>query len=199
MFNSPVVSKIQTDALKINFDENENLVSNFERAIALFKSSDKAKLHEKESSDKSPDVTISSITRTLLSKNRKPSIKFTKRSSHFYDSSEINFDSEITGVFIIVRGVCKVVNRFDNYEVWEVLKGDWFGEWEPLKIWDYTYFGDIYAKSDTEVLFISYEDFQRIPLYEIEKIIPTLIGRNESVFYTMSRKYKTKLDEHLKF
>ena len=167
--------------------------------MSLFKHVDRSKIIVNENSDKSPETCFTSVVRVMINKNKRPSIKFIKRASRYFDSTDVNFDSEITGIYIVVKGVWKVVNRFDNYEVWEVLGGDWFGEWEPLKLCDYTYFGDIYAKKDTELIYISYEDFQRIPLFEIEKIIPTLIGRNESVLYTVSRKYKTKIDEQLKY
>ena len=42
----------------------------------------------------------------------------------YFDSSKISFDSEIDGIHIIVKGMAKVVNRFDNYEACKVLKGD---------------------------------------------------------------------------
>ena len=74
----------------------------------------------------------------------------------FYDDSKTTFDSEPDGVYIIIKGACKIVNRFDNLlsannskmqnlNEPKIFFGDCFGEFETLKVWDYTVYGDIYV------------------------------------------------------
>ena len=110
----------------------------------------------------------------------------------YYDSSHVTFDSEIEGIFIIVKGIWKVINRKDNYVCWELFKGDWFGESEVLNILDWTYFGDIFAKSDVDVMYISYKNFNRIPYYELNSMLRALKGRYNSVWYTASKRYQVE-------
>ena len=64
--------------------------------------------------------------------------------------------------------------RFDKS--WEVAHfiltylGDFWGEAEAVNICDYSYYGDIYAATDVKINFISFQDFESIPLHEIETI-----------------------------
>ena len=81
-----------------------------------------------------------------------------------YSDPAESFDVPWEGLFIISKGSWEIINRKDNYNVGYLLKGNYFGESEILKIIDATYFGDIYASQnqDLEILFLSYEAMKRI-------------------------------------
>ena len=105
-------------------------------------------------------------------------------------TENVTFDSENDGIYIIDRGVWKVINRHDNYEVTDNLShGDFWGEAEALKICDYTHYGDIYAVSDVKLFFISYEDFETLPIHELEMITENISDRHSDIQYTLSRRY----------
>lgn len=76
----------------------------------------------------------------------------------YYDTSKTNFDSEPDGVYIIIRGTCKIVNRLDGFDsgelsenenkaCYKIFFSDCFGEFDTLKISDYTIYGDIYVRN----------------------------------------------------
>ena len=107
----------------------------------------------------------------------------------YFENSNINFDFNIDGIYIINKGIWQVINRKDNYTWCELFKGDCFGESEVLDIVDPTYFGDIFAKSDVDVMFISYENLKKIPYFEFDSMINTMKGKYKSVCYTITRRY----------
>ncbi|CAI2366458.1 unnamed protein product [Moneuplotes crassus] len=124
----------------------------------------------------------------------------------YYDTSKTNFDSEPDGVYIIIKGTCKIVNRLDGFDsgelsenqnkaCYKIFFSDCFGEFDTLKISDYTIYGDIYSNSDVHVLFIPKAVFQSIPFYELELICNKFQGRNEQVEKALSRRYK--VDEEI--
>ena len=86
-----------------------------------------------------------------------------------------------------------MINRKDKYLCWELFKGDCFGEWEILNILDWSFFGDIYAKSDVDIMYISYENFKRIPFYELDAMLKSLKERYNSVWYTLSNRYQVEI------
>jgi hypothetical protein len=113
-----------------------------------------------------------------------------------FKKNKISFNTDPTGVQVILNGIGKVINRADNYEVWKLYKGDSFGECEILKTPDWSYFGDIYAETNVEWLFLSYAQFQKIPYYEQEQIYSNILGKYKPVEYTLKKRYKI---ESLKF
>ena len=66
---------------------------------------------------------------------------------------------------------------------------------------DNWYYGDIYAKTDVQVLFIKYSDFEQLPLVEIERILDSskhnidVDMRRKSIVYTVSRRYGVDMNE----
>jgi hypothetical protein len=62
------------------------------------------------------------------------------------------------------------------------------------KMCDYTYYGDIFAINDVHIIFITYENFERIPLHEVENICASFLGRHEVIQYTLSNRYKVDID-----
>ena len=182
------------DALEVDLDENFQSLSDFQKALARIKVK---KISKKLSSaDKGNKSAIFESFKTLKEKFEK---RLSKHSSfitdpeQYYDCSNINFDTDINGIYIINKGVWKVINRKDNYTWWELFKGDCFGESEIINFIDWTYFGDVYAKSDVDVMFISYENIKKIPYFEFESMLKSVKGKFRSVLYTISRRYTTKL------
>ena len=94
-----------------------------------------------------------------------------------------------------------MINRKDGYHVCDLFKGDTISNnvehqfsdpkshnlskaTIPQNI-DNCYFGDTYAKTDVQILFIKYSDFDLIPLSEIERIF---INSNDNIDVDMRRK-----------
>lgn len=73
----------------------------------------------------------------------------------------------LAGLYVIIKGRCKVVHNKDNYTATYLQGGECFGESDLLKIVGFDYFGDIIADSDeVQCLYISQQNFQKIPLFE---------------------------------
>ena len=53
----------------------------------------------------------------------------------------------------LFRSKC-ISNLYTIDETW--------GEWEMLKIIDFTYYGDIYAETDVKLLYLTIEDFRQL-------------------------------------
>ena len=53
-FNTPLFSKIQVDAIKIEAGEEDRFLSSFETAMALFKSSSKQSLPKQDTEEEIP-------------------------------------------------------------------------------------------------------------------------------------------------
>ena len=71
------------------------------------------------------------------------------------------------GLFFIAKGSCSIRNKDDQFVSKTIRAGDFFGEGDLLKCVDYTFFGEIVAaSSQVEVLYVSEEDFHKIPAYE---------------------------------
>jgi hypothetical protein len=64
------------------------------------------------------------------------------------------------------------VHSYENeeYKVCEILKGDYFGHGNALKIFDYTYYGDVYAKTDVTIFYLSDRWFKKLPKAELERL-----------------------------
>jgi hypothetical protein len=56
------------------------------------------------------------------------------------------------------------------------------------------YFGDIVAETEFTCLFISGKDFQRIPLYELEKLRDYSIRRLDQIKFLANRKYGVSIE-----
>lgn len=131
--------------------------------------------------------------KSKLSIKKEPN--FSDEPADYFDCSLNSFDSEVDGVYIILKGVCHVTNRADKYEVCKLYKGDSFGECEMLRICDPTFYGDIYAESEVHIMYLTYENFQKIPLFEIENVYENLYGKYSAVNYTVSKRYKVDSKE----
>lgn len=144
----PKTKKKQKKIAKQGENKDENMESHFIKALTKLGTNRSITISKLESIDqKSLDVHASNID--------------TPRN---YSDSVNSFDEPWEGLFIISKGSWEIRNRKDNYSVGHLVKGNYFGESEILKIIDATYFGDIYASQhqDLEVLFLSYEAMKRI-------------------------------------
>ena len=58
-----------------------------------------------------------------------------------------NLPKDADGIYLIVEGRAKIVNRLKNYDYkgQSVVKGDFFGESKFIKSFGFSYFGDIIA------------------------------------------------------
>ena len=52
-------------------------------------------------------------------------------------------------MYLIISGHCIIKNHDDNFESKILIKGDYFGDSDILKCVGYSFFGDIYAHSDS--------------------------------------------------
>ena len=78
---------------------------------------------------------------------------------------------EKSGFHLITKGKCKIVNHDDKYHCKSLTNGDYFGETEILKCIGYEFFGDVYVESpEFECLYISTDDFLKLPLFELAQI-----------------------------
>lgn len=65
-------------------------------------------------------------------------------------------NKDIAGLYIIIKGRCKVVHKKDNILATYLQGGECFGESDLLKIVGFDFFGDIIADSnEVECLYIS--------------------------------------------
>ena len=91
----------------------------------------------------------------------------------------ITKDKMSDGIYIIDSGKCRVVNPSDGREFKMLLKSDFFGESEFLKVVDYAQFGDIVAVSDVTCIFIPRECLHRIQFHELNKLRDHCLKRAE--------------------
>ena len=71
------------------------------------------------------------------------------------------------GFYLILQGRCKVLNRDDGYCGKILQGGDFFGESDILKCIGYEYFGDVIVETkECECLFVTQEDFMKLPIFE---------------------------------
>ena len=69
-------------------------------------------------------------------------------------------------MYYISEGHCLVRNAADGYCPKTLTKGDFFGESELIKGVDYTFFGEIVAKSDVQCWHLPIEHYGKIPYFE---------------------------------
>lgn len=67
-------------------------------------------------------------------------------------------------------GKCVIRNPRDGYKVSTLISGDVFGEDEALRVTGYNHFGDIYTSEESMFWFISRENMERIPEYDLQKM-----------------------------
>ncbi|CAI2379008.1 unnamed protein product [Moneuplotes crassus] len=103
------------------------------------------------------------------------------------------FDSENDGVYIVSDGICVCKNRSDNFEVTKLVRGDYWGEGSILTRKDFTEYGDIFAETQVELMWIPINEFKQLNVYEL--FIMMTQGRPEKyigVEYTIKERYENK-------
>lgn len=81
-------------------------------------------------------------------------------------------------------------------------KGEYFGDSDISKSVGYGFFGSIIAESDqVETLFISMEDFDKIPLFEQKLIQIHSMNRKEMrmLGYEYSKRYGIPIEEYYSY
>lgn len=152
--------QIRKKVIKDGDESEEREKSMFEQALALF----------------APKANIKSLTLEMI--NRKNSgIKMVPINSPFNKSRpkiKPTYNTPWEGVFIVLRGKWEIINRKSPkshdpehpnynkpYSVGYLFSGDYFGESEVFPVHDFTYYGDIYAVKEVEVVFLPYEIVKR--------------------------------------
>ena len=66
----------------------------------------------------------------------------------WFNANKVQMPYDADGMYILVKGCAKIINRVDNYdyEGFELRKGEGFGASKFLFAQGYSYFGDIVAK-----------------------------------------------------
>lgn len=106
------------------------------------------------------------------------------------------------GFYMIVKGRCEVIHKSDQMRACYIQGGDFFGESEILKVVGFDFFGDIYAESDfVDCIFISLNDFHKIPLYEQTTVKEVAEKRQSIQFlgYQYSQKYRIDPQEYASY
>ena len=60
---------------------------------------------------------------------------------------------------------------------------------------DYSFYGDIYAKTDVYIYYLKHKVFETIPLDEIDAIWARLLNSHEGIEYTLSTRYHIDFEE----
>jgi len=108
---------------------------------------------------------------------------------------ESAFDSEVEGVYIISQGQCSVINRRDNFEVWDIYQGACFGHGKLFKSYEYNHFGDIYAKTDVKILYLPHTEILKLPKDELSKLVKFFHNRNQDLEYYLCERFNLKFSE----
>jgi hypothetical protein len=183
-FNDDQVSSLQAEATQELAHGGKLIQSNFQRMLTQFSHANQKRL---------------SATLNLISKmdtmarqqsyfnEEEPSEEDSEDAKH--PINNVNFNSDIEGVYILNQGTCEVINRLNKLHVWTIMNGSSFGHGQLVKSLEYADFGDIYSKTDVEVFFIPNEVMRQIPKDEFLKIVEFFQDRYSNLEYTLCQKY----------